>query len=169
MIYLEINIEVLAAQAKKGDASAFSALYSMLYKDMYYFALSKAGNPHDAADAVSEAVMDAFSGISKLRKPASFKSWLFKILNRKLSGFSTISIAPDEKLAEKLTEDCDFTGVEVLESLCTLSDDQRTVFSLSVFSGMNSKEISQVTGMNSATVRSHLLRARKKLIENYTE
>lgn len=151
-----------------GDAAAFSQLYTLIYKDLYYFALSKTGNPHDAADAVSEAVLDAFSGISRLKSPASFKSWIFKILIRKISGFRRLQLA-DLSLEPDIPYTSDFTGLEVLEALSTLSDAQRTVFSLSAMCGMNAQEIADVTGLKPATVRSHLLRARKKLMADYTE
>ena len=169
MIYLDISIAGLATEAKKGDTAAFSRLYAMVYKDMYYFALSETGNTHDAADAVSDAVLDAFEGISKLKKPESFKSWIFKILSRKLSGFRKARGMRAAQQDDTASYSSDFTGVEVLEALGTISENERTVISLSAMCRMNSQEISEATGMNASTVRSHLLRAKKKLIENYTE
>ena len=161
-----MDMGFLAARAKEGDTAAFSQLYAALYKDLYYFALSRAGNPHDAADAVSDAVLDAFSGIQKLQNPASFKSWIFTILNRKLTHFRKPRFIEDQP---DISYTADFTGVEVLEALGALSTPQRTVFSLSAMCGMNAQEISEITGMKPATVRSHLLRARKKLMADYSE
>lgn len=169
MIKLDISIKGLAEQAKKGEPEAFSRLYAMFYKDMYYFALSRTCDPDDAADAVSDAVVDAFESISKLKKPESFKSWIFKILCRKLAGIRKTKMSTLAQQDDTASYSSDFTGVEVLEALGTLSENERTVMSLSAMCSMNSQEISQATGMNSSTVRSHLLRARKKLIENYSE
>lgn len=166
---MDISIEDLAVQAKKGDTAAFSRLYAMVYKDMYYFALSRTCDPDDAADAVSEAVLDAFSGISKLKKPESFKGWIFKILARKLSGCRKVRFSETQPHDDTASYSSDFTGVEVLEALSRLSDKERTVMALSAMCSMSSQEISEITGMNASTVRSHLLRARKKLIANYTE
>ena len=53
--------------AKKGDTEAFAKLYSLVYKDMYHIALYSLRNSQDASDAVSEAVLDAFSSIGNLR------------------------------------------------------------------------------------------------------
>lgn len=171
VIDLDISISILATQAKNGDTAAFSRLYEMIYKDMYYFALSRTGDPNSAADAVSEAVLDSFESISKLKKPESFKSWIFKILARKLSGYSYRKPQPSdiEHQSDTASYSSDFTGIEVLEALGTLSEKERTVMSLSVMCSMTSQEISEITGMNYSTVRSHLFRARKKLIENYAE
>jgi len=49
-----------AALAAKGDTEAFSRLYEMVYKDLYHIALYCLRNTHDACDAVSDTVIDAF-------------------------------------------------------------------------------------------------------------
>ena len=59
-----------ASLAKKGDTAAFAELYSLVYKDMYYIALYSLRNSHDASDAVSDAVADAFCSIGNLQKSA---------------------------------------------------------------------------------------------------
>ena len=70
--------------ARKGDTEAFSRLYSIVYKDMYHAALYNLRNQHDAYDIVSEAVIDAFSTIGKLKNEEAFKSWIMKILFAKI-------------------------------------------------------------------------------------
>ena len=54
--------------ARKGDTEAFARLYSIVYKEMYHTALYNLRNRHDAYDAVSETVIDAFASIGKLKK-----------------------------------------------------------------------------------------------------
>ena len=71
----------LVLRAKDGDVHAFAGLYAQIYKDLYRFAVCTLQNLHDAEDAVSETVLDAFSQIGSLRKPESFKSWMFAILS----------------------------------------------------------------------------------------
>ena len=53
--------------AVRGDREAFSRLYALVYEDLYRTAFYSLRNEHDAADAVSETVLDAFSSIKKLR------------------------------------------------------------------------------------------------------
>lgn len=74
------NIKNLVDKAKNGDADAFGELYSIYATDMYRFAFYYTGTKQLAEDAVSDAVLSAFQKISQLKKTASFKSWLFKIL-----------------------------------------------------------------------------------------
>ena len=72
------------ALAAKGDTEAFSRLYEMVYKDLYHIALYCLRNTHDACDAVSDTVIDAFSSIGKLKSPEAFRNWILKILYSKI-------------------------------------------------------------------------------------
>ena len=73
----------LVAAAKKGDKQAFGQLYAEIYTDLYKFAYYILKDEEDAKDAVSDAVMDAYAGISRLRSEDAFKSWMFQILSVK--------------------------------------------------------------------------------------
>ena len=70
--------------ARQGNTEAFARLYSTVYEDLYHIALYSLRSSHDAADAVSETVLDAFCFIKKLRSPDSFKSWIMSILAAKI-------------------------------------------------------------------------------------
>ena len=48
----------------KCDAKAFAKMYETVYRDLYRFALCTMKNSHDAEDAVSEAVMNAYEPVS---------------------------------------------------------------------------------------------------------
>ena len=71
---------LLVKRAKRGDTEAFASLYSEVFQDMYRFAFYTLGNREDSKDAVSEAVLSAFSSIKNLRKEEAFRSWIFRIL-----------------------------------------------------------------------------------------
>ena len=73
-----------AELARKGDTAAFSRLYSMVYKEMYHTALYNLRSPHDAADAVSDTVADAFETIGRLKNAEAFRAWIMKILFAKI-------------------------------------------------------------------------------------
>ncbi len=70
--------------ARKGDTAAFARLYSLVYKDMYHIALYSLRSSHDAADAVSDTVLDAFRSIGNLRDENAFRGWIMKILSAKI-------------------------------------------------------------------------------------
>ena len=80
------NFAELVKKSRDGDADAFAQLYSLVYKDLYRVALFNLNNEHDASDAVSETVLDAFSSIKNLRNEDAFKGWIMKILTAKIKN-----------------------------------------------------------------------------------
>ncbi len=154
-----------AALAAKGDTEAFSRLYEMVYKDLYHIALYCLRNTHDACDAVSDTVIDAFSSIGKLKSPEAFKNWIFKILyskiKRKQKEYINCINASEEEINE--SEDFNFDSAELKEALDTLDNESKIILSLSVLEGYSSKEIAEICGIRASTVRSRLTRIKQKL------
>ena len=162
------ELEKLAESAKCGDAHSFSLLYESVYKEMYKVAFYSLGNKDDAADCVMDAVTDAFAGIKKLKDPAAFKSWIFKILSAKIAqkkkeyvnksvNIEDISESEDEK-ASLLQED------HTIRSLFfSLPEEDRTILALNIFMGYGSEEISEILGIPAGTVRSRKKRSLDKL------
>lgn len=155
----------LVQLARAGDAHAFSKLYETVYQDLYRFALYTLQHPQDAEDAVSEAVVDAFTQISSLREAAAFRSWIFRILSakckRRIRQYTSSALELDESLpdsAHDLTETLD-----VRHAFSRLSEDERLILSMNLFAGYSSQEIGTILDMNPNTVRSRQSRALKKM------
>lgn len=173
----------LIKRAKHGDTKAFSALYSRIYTDMYRFALYMLGSPHDAEDAVSETVIAAYEGISRLRKDESFRSWIFVILSNRCMkilrsrGREASSYGAEDtpkSARHDMQAGSDFTqeyvqGQEVREALAGLNEEERMIVVFSVFGGYSSEEIGGILKMNAVTVRSKKSRAlgrMRRVLEN---
>ncbi len=159
------------AKAKSGDTDAFAELYSVVYKDLYYIALCNLNNPHDAADAVSDAVLDAFKSIKNLKNIDAFKAWMFKILNAKICR-KQAEYVKQRNTTSDLAESYDQPGsdnpysmIEILQQFNLLSEKERICFSLNLVCGYTSDEISKICGMRASSVRSLLSRGRQKLKE----
>lgn len=147
----------------------FEECYRREYRDMYRFALYTLGNPHDAEDAVSDAVVDAYAGCKRLRNPESFHPWIFKILTvkckRKLKEYVNKTLELDETAFLDSREE--HWNVEenqdIRAAFFTLSGQERLIISMSVFGGYNSREIGRTLFLKDATVRSKLSRALEKM------
>ena len=154
-----------AELAGRGDTAAFSRLYSLVYKDMYRTALYNLRNTHDAADAVSDAVADAFENIGRLKNAEAFKAWIMKILFAKIKKRqreymnSGAEISPESLYVGEF----DFESSELREAVCLLDDESRAILSLSVLGGYKSMEIAEISGIKASTVRSKLSRIKEKL------
>ena len=165
------DLNKLIREAQTGNSKAFAAVYSFYADDLYRFALWYTGKSADAEDAVQEAVLIAFRSIAKLKKPSSFKSWMFKILSNVCKAKLT---DPADKLclvtldeinesdAEYYTEDFTLSS-DLKAALDTLDADERQIVLLSVIGRYKSNEIAKILDMKSGTVRSKLSRSLDKL------
>ena len=132
-----IFIENLVLRSQLGDAQAFGELYEMYSEDMYRFAWYYTGNRYLAEEAVSEAALSAFENIPSLKKPSSFKTWLFKILYnecKKMQKSKIISASftdySEETSKEYITDDADEV-IALRNALGKLSDEEKEKYSSS--------------------------------------
>lgn len=161
------NYLELVKRAKRGDIEAFALLYAEIYENMYRFALYTLKNTSDAEDVVSEAVMDAFASIKKLRSEEAFRSWIFRILSNKckdkLCEYSKKTYELDEFVTENQSVLGPEDGVIVRRSFFDLEDEERIIIGMHLFCGYKSREIAEILHMNENTVRSKESRGLKKL------
>lgn len=154
-----------AERARKGDTEAFARLYAGIYEDLYHIAFYSLRNSHDACDAVSDTVIDAFCSIGKLRDQKAFRSWIMRILSakikRKQKEYFNAPIDIEEAVFE--SSDFDYLSFEVKETLENLDPESRLIISMSVLGGYSSREIAKICDLNANTVRSKLSRIKKRL------
>jgi len=143
---------------------------------MYRFAFYMLGNTEDAEDVISETVADAFSGIRGLKKPESFKSWIFKILSNKCKRQQAIYAADREHIKKDADtsllskEDHPYAeNLDVRTAFAALNDIEKNVISLMVFAGYNSRETAKLLGSHEGTIRSLKSRALHKMSQYLTE
>ncbi len=164
----EIKAHVLLA--RNGHTASFCKLYELYYKDMYRFAYYMLGNVQDAEDVISETVLDAFTGIKKLKKPERFKAWIFKILSTKCKRQIAVYAADRKQKKEDMDnmplsrEDHPYAEqLDIRSAFAALNETERTVISLMVFGGYNSKETAKILNSTEGTVRSSKSRAFAKM------
>lgn len=161
------NYLELVKKAKQGDTEAFAALYAEVYENMYRFALYTLRHTADAEDVVSEAVMDAFASIKKLRSEEAFQSWMYRILSNKCKDKLREYSKKTYELDESVTEIQSISGPEesaiVRRSFFDLADEERMIIGMHLFCGYKSREIAEILHINENTVRSKESRGLKKL------
>lgn len=157
----------LVRQARRGEASAFAALYQNYYLDLYRFALYTLKNRHDAEDIVSDTVADAWAQIGSLKKVDSFKAWIFRILSNKCRMRLKDYLNKMEEIPEDLTaaERDNEEDADVRAAFARLGDEERMILSLNLFGGYTSREIGSLLDLNDNTVRSRQKRALEKMAE----
>lgn len=165
-MYVDVK---LVEQARQGDRDSFAKVYDSISVDLYKVALYTLGNTHDAEDVVSDAFIEAYKGITKLRDVNSFKSWMMKILSirckRKISEYVKnkntydieqfiTSLSDETQIDEEISQ-----KVTVIQAMSRLSLQERQIIAFSVLEGYTTKEISSIMGSPQGTVSSKLHRA----------
>jgi len=166
----------LAAAARDGDRPAFERLAAMYQEGIYRMAYARLQNVADAQDVVQDVFLSAYRSIARLKDPAMFRAWLYRIaLNR------TRDLARRRRLmrlfgaGDEQPEDHPCTGPDGFDRLAsqafwerfdaflgTLPELQREVFRLRFLDGLAIHEIFSVMGKNESTVKTHLYRALEK-------
>ena len=163
------------AQAKQGDADAFSHLVTAYETSVYRLALRMCGNVHDAEEAAQEAFVSAWKGLPSFRGESKFSSWLYQLttnacldlLRREKRHRAAV---PLDEQAELSSEDTPQRAAENAElrdtlqaALQELSDDHRQIFLLRQMRQLSYDEFGALLGLEAGTVISRLSRAKKQL------
>lgn len=130
--------------------------------DLFAYAFSITKSKEDAEDAVHNAIIKAFDGLSKLRNFAKFKPWLLTILRNEC-----LILLRQRKRFAPLDSEMpagDTSGEEDLDianSIGELEDELREAVMLYYKLGYSTAEIAGIVGIPRSTVMSRLARARE--------
>jgi len=168
--------EQLVARARGGDREAFAGLVLRYQRPMTARALASTRRIEDADDAVQEAFLRAWKGLSRFREDARFGPWLFRILDHLLADRGRRAgreVPGGEMLAETVADggplvDEQLVVEELAMALRSAVDRlpegrQREVFRMRYEEGLPVNEIAERLGLHSGTVKVHLFRAAREL------
>jgi RNA polymerase sigma-70 factor, ECF subfamily len=156
-----------------GDSEAFGQLVRRHRDRLWAVALRTLGNPDDAADAVQDALLNAFRRASSFRGNAAVTTWLHRIvvnacLDRMRQSASRPSVAWAEEFDPPSSGSDPGTRaairLDVEAALATLPDDQRVAVVLVDMEGYPVAEVAQLLGCPVGTVKSRCARARARLL-----
>jgi len=147
------------------DKQTFTALVKQDERKLYRVAMSYTGNVSDAADAVQEALLRAWSRRHTLREDALFSTWLMRILInecktmlRKRKRVLSFAQLPQETL--QLPPDADR---EWADALLHLPEKYRLPLVLHALEGYSLAEVAQIIHLPVNTVKTRISRARKQM------
>lgn len=163
--------------AMKKDKNAFENIYKSICEELFKMAFYIIGNRELAKDIVGETVLDAYTGIEKLKDPDRFTQWILKILTNKCkrkikekyNKFSVFSPNArniedyDLESNDSFAKRDEITDVQI--ALSKLKHQDRMIVSLCIVEGYKSHEVAKILSMNPSTVRSRLNRSLGKMRE----
>jgi RNA polymerase sigma-70 factor, ECF subfamily len=167
----------LVELAKAGDREAFDEIVRLTYRDTYTLARRLASNEEDAHDIVQEAYIKAFRNIAGFRGDAAFSTWMYRVTSNAASTYLSKRSnrkherMPDEmqvvderrEIQPEIRAEALIDGRILAQALDGLPDNLRQVIVLRDVYDMTHEEIAQELGINEATAKVRLHRARKKL------
>lgn len=162
-------------KAKRGDKQAFEEIIMEHIDYFYRIAYVILKNEEDASDAVSNAVLKAYTKIKQLKKEEFFKTWITKILKNECYDI----IRKNKKITyieEYRQENLNYSEenehkIDVKKAINMLNDELREIVSLYYVQDESIQSISEILNIPQGTVKSRLSRARNEIakILNYKE
>ncbi|QDZ08765.1 sigma-70 family RNA polymerase sigma factor [Sphingomonas panacisoli] len=163
----------LIARISDGDVAAFEELYRAYHPGMTRFVANLVRRPTMIAEVVNDTMMvvwekgGSFNGASKL------STWMFAIAYRKaMRALRRLDEAVEDTQSDKRPA-LDLTPEEastqsrssmlLADAMASLSDDHRTVVTLTYFHEMDYREIAGVMGCPVDTVKTRMFHARRHL------
>ncbi|GIF05142.1 RNA polymerase sigma factor [Actinoplanes siamensis] len=153
----------------------FRQVYAANFQPLLGYALRRVEQPADAADVVAETFLIAWRRRHEVPPGGETRLWLYGVARRVLANHHRGG-ERRERLGERLRRRLAAVGgadpgsevlerLAVREALARLGDLDREVLTLTVWEGLEPREVAEVLGVNAAAVRTRLSRARARLRE----
>ncbi len=178
----------LILKVQKGDSDAANAFFSVIYNDVYYFALKTVKDSHLAEDITQEALIAIFNNIHSLNDPVAFPAWSRQVtysqctryfrktketlLDENEDGSNAFDILEEDKTEFIPHEALDQKDLQkiILSFIDTLSPDHRTTVMLYYFDELSISKIAEIQDITESAVKSRLYFARQAIkakVEEY--
>lgn len=173
----------LAARAARGDMQAFEVLYRQSAGRVFAICLRMSRDRERARELAHDAFVRAWEKMSTFRGDSAFATWMHRltvnlVLERQRSdrrrAAHEVTVADRDGDDDGHTEDRTMLQLvrhdagerlDLEAAIRTLPPNARTVFVLHEVEGYQHDEIAQTMGIAPGTVRAHLHRARRLLME----
>jgi RNA polymerase sigma-70 factor (ECF subfamily) len=187
---IEIDDEAaIVAQARQGDAKAFSELLRRYEGKIFRLALHITQNREDAEDVLQETFLKAYEHLDQFQGQSKFYTWIVRIAvnqalmklrkrksDRSVSLDETIDTGEDTVAREIAAWDENpeqqYSREEINEILSSAIDGlapiYRAVFVLRDVDELSTEETADVLSLSVPAVKSRLLRARLQLRDKLT-
>ena len=161
--------------AQSGDAAAFERLYKANAGRVFALCLRLSGDRERATELMQDAFVRAWERLGSFRRESAFSSWLHRLtVNVALNASRTESRRREARDGDdgldvrviplpRLGDPGDRVDLE--RAIAALPSRAREAFVLHEIEGFAPDEIATMMGVAAPTVRVHLMRARRFLME----
>ena len=152
-------------RAYKEDQSALEELIGGVWPHAYRIAVAIVRDRTLAEDVAQEACASIARGLSALRDLRTFEGWWRRIVGNKAvdAARRRSDLASIDSLSQVPIASDDAQLIDLHAAIIALPLTQRVAVVLHYYAGLTSSEIAAAVGQPSATVRFHLMLARRTL------
>jgi RNA polymerase sigma-70 factor (ECF subfamily) len=157
-VTVTIDDEELVAAARRGDRSAFAALYERHFPSVYRFAYFHTRTAADAEDVSADAFLRAIEHVHQFNGTAGqFGGWLFRItrnviIDRRRRARPAVALDDATDAATPDRAGDIVVRVALRAGLATLKEEQRSAVVLRFVVGLTSRETAAVMGKSEGAV-----------------
>ncbi|MBR6371171.1 MAG: sigma-70 family RNA polymerase sigma factor [Bacteroidaceae bacterium] len=165
-------------RCREGDRGAFRYVVQNCQSMVYSLSLKMLADVEEAKDAVQDTFIKVWQNIDSYDDRYSFSTWVYTIASRicldRLRKVKPIGPADaDERVFEQVADDTDperrlesSEWVSVIKVLADgLGGKQKLVFTLSQLEGLETAQITEITGLDAEQIKSNLYAAKKNIRE----
>jgi len=173
----EIKHADLIEACRMHDRKAQEKIYDLYCKAMYNASFRILNHSAEAEDIMQESFIEAFEKLNSFRGEGSFGAWLKRIvvnnsinhLRRKKETSSLdegqFEVMDNEQEEKEYSENLFCRLEEVRKGIKELPENYRIIISLHLLEGYDHEEITEITGLSYANVRTTFSRAKQKLLQ----
>ena len=171
------NVPELVQKGKSGDGGCLEKLVNLFHRDIFRLIYYRVGSRMEAEDLTQDTFLEMSRSLTRLRDPASFKAWLYRIALNKVRDFHRKKRVRAFLFRTKLPGDMetDQNPVSPLGQMMAkefwqefhnmtqkMSPKEREVFMLRYVDQLGIREIAETMERSESTIKTHLYRALKK-------
>jgi RNA polymerase sigma-70 factor (ECF subfamily) len=166
---------MLVRRAQRGDSVALDQVARALLQVSRRWARTHVPDPDDADDVAQASVIAAMRGLHSFRSQARLETWFYRIVRRCAADHHRnvrsqarlmerqAELADRHAILEQMDPDIERTAAIVRSAFHELPGRQREIFDLIELQGRTTEDVATLLGLLPATVRVHLMRARRAL------
>lgn len=172
--------QILMERIRNGEDEAFAELVNPLIEKGYRTSFSILRSKEQAEEVIQNAMIEAYRNIMNGKEINYFTTWFYKLVTHR-----SIDVLRKNGRMKETVVDMEFlkdnhgvvdsvikqeTENEIKEGILSLSNtDYRNVLLLYYYQELSIQEVSDLLGMKTSTVKSHLRRARYALKSRLAE
>lgn len=165
------DIQLVSRVALLHDRRAFDSLVRKYQEPIRRFLLNQTcGDRQLSEDLAQDTFVKAYVNIGKFRGQSSFSTWIFRIAYNvfydHMRSLHTTSDVANVNPSNYSVEGSMAEHMDLYRAMQLLTDTERTCISLQLMEGQSIDHIAEITGINVNTIKSHLARGKRKLV-NY--